>query len=148
LIKTALERLNLAPLSAGVGIVGRQFLKIAPHEPRQSSVALDRNLADFLHQSVFERKRDVHKPIIRETLNKGQAGGEGYQVLKKWLRYREFPLLGRPLHSEEAAYFAQVVRRIDAVLLLGPPSTPATRRSFQAPPDFPFFDSSFKNRAV
>ena len=44
----------------------------------------------------------------------------GYQVLKKWLSYREGSLLGRPLHSEEAAYFAQVVRRITAILLLGP----------------------------
>jgi hypothetical protein len=44
----------------------------------------------------------------------------GYQVLKKWLSYRELPLLGRALHPEEAAYFAQVVRRITAVLLLGP----------------------------
>lgn len=50
----------------------------------------------------------------------------GYQVLKKWLSYREFttedpsPLLHRPLRSDEAAHFAQVVRRISAVLLLGP----------------------------
>ncbi|MGA3134818.1 MAG: type ISP restriction/modification enzyme [Terracidiphilus sp.] len=50
----------------------------------------------------------------------------GYQVLKKWLSYREFtaepasPLLHRALHAEEAAYFAQVVRRIAAILLLGP----------------------------
>lgn len=44
----------------------------------------------------------------------------GYQVLKKWLSYREFPLLGRPLRDEEAAYFSQVVRRITAILLLGP----------------------------
>ena len=44
----------------------------------------------------------------------------GYQVLKKWLSYREFRLLDRPLRSEEAAYFAQVVRRITAILLLGP----------------------------
>jgi Type ISP C-terminal specificity domain len=44
----------------------------------------------------------------------------GYQVLKKWLSYRELPLLGRPLHSDEATYFAQVVRRIAAILLLGP----------------------------
>ena len=43
-----------------------------------------------------------------------------YQVLKKWLSYREFLLLGRALRSEEAAYFAQVVRRIAAILLLGP----------------------------
>jgi hypothetical protein len=44
----------------------------------------------------------------------------GYQVLKKWLSYREEPLLGRPLHEDEARYFAQVVRRITAILLLGP----------------------------
>lgn len=44
----------------------------------------------------------------------------GYQVLKKWLSYREEPLLGRPLHEQEARYFAQVVRRIAAILLMGP----------------------------
>ncbi len=50
----------------------------------------------------------------------------GYQVLKKWLSYREFtsdaasPLLHRALRPEETAYFAQVVRRIAAILLLGP----------------------------
>ncbi len=43
----------------------------------------------------------------------------GYQVLKKWLSYREQPLLGRPLHEREARYFSQVVRRITTVLLLG-----------------------------
>ncbi len=43
----------------------------------------------------------------------------GYQVLKKWLSYREAALLGRPLHPEEAVYFAQVVRRIAGILLLG-----------------------------
>jgi len=50
----------------------------------------------------------------------------GYQVLKKWLSYREFtsepvsPLLHRALRPDEAAYFSQVVRRIAAILLLGP----------------------------
>ena len=44
----------------------------------------------------------------------------GYQVLKKWLSYREFPLLGRALKAEESAWFAQVVRRIAAILLMGP----------------------------
>jgi hypothetical protein len=44
----------------------------------------------------------------------------GYQVLKKWLSYRELSVLKRPLREEEARYFAQVVRRITAILLLGP----------------------------
>lgn len=52
----------------------------------------------------------------------------GYQVLKKWLSYRELPLLQRPLHPEEAAWFAQVVRRITAILLMGP----ALDASYQA----------------
>jgi hypothetical protein len=44
----------------------------------------------------------------------------GYQVLKKWLSYRERPLLGRDLHAQEAEYFTEMVRRIAAILLLGP----------------------------
>jgi hypothetical protein len=52
----------------------------------------------------------------------------GYQVLKKWLSYRESSLLGRAIHPEEAAYFSQVVRRITAILLLGP----ALDASYQA----------------
>lgn len=52
----------------------------------------------------------------------------GYQVLKKWLSYREFPLLGRALRSAEAAYFAQIVRRIAAIILFGP----ALDASYQA----------------
>jgi hypothetical protein len=44
----------------------------------------------------------------------------GYQVLKKWLSYRERPLLGRALTVEEAREVTAMVRRIAALLLLGP----------------------------
>ena len=40
----------------------------------------------------------------------------GYQVLKKWLSYRERPILGRALTPEEVLYFAEVARRIAAIL--------------------------------
>jgi hypothetical protein len=43
----------------------------------------------------------------------------GYQVLKKWLSYRETILLGRPLTLEEVEYFQKTTRRIAAILLLG-----------------------------
>ncbi len=39
----------------------------------------------------------------------------GYQVLKKWLSYRERPILGRALTPEEVLYFAEVARRIAAI---------------------------------
>jgi hypothetical protein len=44
----------------------------------------------------------------------------GYQVLKKWLSYRDHSILKRPLTSEEVRHFQQTARRIAAILLLGP----------------------------
>ena len=41
----------------------------------------------------------------------------GYQVLKKWLSYRERNVLGRPLRLEDVQDFTDTVRRIAAILL-------------------------------
>ena len=40
----------------------------------------------------------------------------GYQVLKKWLSYREQAILHRPLTSDEVQHFADTARRIVAIL--------------------------------
>ena len=42
----------------------------------------------------------------------------GYQVLKKWLSYRENKVLGRPVAPEEVQRFTGTARRIAAVLML------------------------------
>jgi len=52
----------------------------------------------------------------------------GYQVIKKWLSYREEKLLGRPLTKDEVRYVQEIVRRIAAILLL----TPALDANYQA----------------
>ena len=57
--------------------------------------------------------KNVPKAVWEYTLG-------GYQVLKKWLSYRESALLGRALRLDEVEYFQQVVRRIAALRLLGP----------------------------
>lgn len=44
----------------------------------------------------------------------------GYQVMKKWLSYREAPLLGRDLTTEEAQEVRAMARRIAALRLLEP----------------------------
>lgn len=44
----------------------------------------------------------------------------GYQVIKKWLSYREQALLGRSLKPEEVIEVTQIARRIAAILLLEP----------------------------
>jgi len=44
----------------------------------------------------------------------------GYQVMKKWLSYREKPLLGRDLKVDEVREVRDMARRIAAILLLQP----------------------------
>jgi hypothetical protein len=44
----------------------------------------------------------------------------GYQVIKKWLSYREQELLGRALSSAEAREVMNMARRIAAIILLQP----------------------------
>jgi len=44
----------------------------------------------------------------------------GYQVIQKWLSYRERELLGRSLTPDEARYLQEMARRIAAILVLEP----------------------------
>ena len=44
----------------------------------------------------------------------------GYQVLKKWLSYREQEVLGRPLTLAEAREATAIVRRLAGIVLLRP----------------------------
>lgn len=44
----------------------------------------------------------------------------GYQVIKKWLSYRECEILGRSLRVDEARAVADIARRLAAILLMGP----------------------------
>jgi hypothetical protein len=44
----------------------------------------------------------------------------GFQVLRKWLSYRDRRVLGRDLTADEAHAFTAIVRRLAALVLLGP----------------------------
>ena len=48
----------------------------------------------------------------------------GYQVLKKWLSYREEPVLGRRLNMDEVIHFQEIAQRIAAIQHLAPPAAP------------------------
>jgi len=43
----------------------------------------------------------------------------GYQVMKKWLSYREQSVLGRPLTTGEAREVTATVRRLASIVLMG-----------------------------
>jgi len=44
----------------------------------------------------------------------------GYQIIKKWLSYREQELLGRALQADEAREVTNMARRLTAIILLHP----------------------------
>ncbi len=57
--------------------------------------------------------KNIPRPVWELTLG-------GYQVLKKWLSYREFALLDRPLTADEALEFTWMARRLAALIRLRP----------------------------
>ncbi len=65
----------------------------------------------YLNGSVYWKNVPVR--VWRYTIG-------GYQVIKKWLSYRESGLLGRPLLKEEAREVTDIARRIAAILLMEP----------------------------
>ena len=78
------------------------------------------DLFDLLGHSTFDIYLNdaVHWSNVPERVWSYTLGG--YQVLKKWLSYREKKVLGRDITAEEARYVTEVCRRIAAILLLEP----------------------------
>lgn len=62
-------------------------------------------------QNYFEELRDTTERVWDYTIG-------GYQVIKKWLSYREKELLGRSLTLEEAREVTNIARRIAGIILL------------------------------
>jgi hypothetical protein len=106
-------------LRAGWGYAGRGGITMpgrgravqrayAPDEQAQLGAAtFDISLNDAVYW------RNIPEAVWSYTLG-------GYQVIKKWLSYRELPLLGRSLSVDEAREVTQMARRIAAILLLEP----------------------------
>ena len=57
--------------------------------------------------------KNIPRPVWEFTLG-------GYQVIKKWLSYRELELLRRPLSADEALELTWIARRITALVLMRP----------------------------
>jgi hypothetical protein len=54
---------------------------------------------------------NVPEPVWNYTIG-------GYQVIKKWLSYREKPLLSRGLTPDEVRYVTEMARRLSALIAL------------------------------
>ena len=78
-------------------------------------------LGDALHSlgdstfDIYLNERAFWRNVPSSAWNYKLAG---YQVLKKWLSYREHTILNRPLTPYEVQHFTNTARRISAILLL------------------------------
>ncbi len=61
----------------------------------------------------------------------------GYQVIKKWLSYRENEILGRAITPDEAREVTNMARRIAAIILLQPQLDENYRRAKDATYEWP-----------
>lgn len=81
-------------------------------DPAQAVALLGDTVLDvYLNEHAFWRC--VPRRVWEYTLG-------GYQVVKKWLSYREQPLLGRALTVDEVREVTAMTRRIAAILLMEP----------------------------
>jgi Type ISP C-terminal specificity domain len=124
-------------LTAGWGYVGRGGITMPaqgkvvrrPYTPEElsefeSGAAVHSLSLDEILELLGPETFDVHlndRAFWRNVpLHVWEYTLGGYQVIKKWLSYREKPLLDRSLRTDEVRYVAEVARRIAAILILGP----------------------------
>ncbi len=74
--------------------------------------------------------RNIPAPVWEYTIG-------GYQVIKKWLSYREKELLGRGLTPEEVRYVTEMARRLAALIALQPSLDENYRRVIEAAYQWP-----------
>jgi len=102
----------------GVTMPGKGKLQERKHTPDETSaMASCENCLGASTLDVFLNDKVYWKNIPRRVWDYHIGG---YQVIKKWLSYRELQLLGRPLRKEEAREVMNIARRIAAILLLEP----------------------------
>jgi len=101
----------------GVTMPGRGDVTVRDYAAPEEATAAEAAL-------LGERTRDVSMNGASYWRNVPEAVWEvhigGYQVLKKWLSYRDGSILDRPLTAEEVAHVQSVARRLAAILLMGP----------------------------
>jgi hypothetical protein len=80
-------------------------------EKEQSDLPGNKTLDIYLNDVAYWS--NVPKAVWEYTIG-------GYQVIKKWLSYRDKTMLGRGLTPKEAGFVTEMVRRIAALILLQP----------------------------
>ena len=78
------------------------------------------NIADLLGEKTLDIYLNDTACWCNIPMNVWEYYIGGYQVIKKWLSYRELKVLGRSLDPDEAREVTNMARRIAAIILLHP----------------------------
>jgi hypothetical protein len=106
----------------GTGLVKERDYSAAEHAALSAEAKVlgldDENIFDLLGHRTCDIYLNANVMWTNVPIKVWQYKLGGYQVIKKWLSYRETAILGRPLKPDEVAYVSEMVRRIAAILLL------------------------------
>jgi hypothetical protein len=100
----------------GAAMPGRGRIVSRPYTPAEDAAAACPTLGTTTND-IFLNDTGYWRNIPAEVWNFTIGG---YQVLKKFLSYRELPLLKRPLTPGEVRYVRDVARRLAALRLMAP----------------------------
>jgi hypothetical protein len=101
----------------GAVMPGRGLSVARAYAPTEAEAASNAALLGAQTHDIY-LNADAYWRNIPDTVWDFTIGG--YQVLKKWLSYRERPLLGRALTPTEIRYVRDVARRLAALRLMAP----------------------------
>ncbi|MDE2580879.1 MAG: N-6 DNA methylase, partial [Rhodospirillales bacterium] len=101
----------------GAVMPGRGRLLTRPYAPDETAAAAEAGHLGSRTHDVFLNAEAYWRNVPEQVWNFTIGG---YQVLKKFLSYRERPLLGRPLIAGEVRYVREVARRLAALRLMAP----------------------------
>jgi hypothetical protein len=101
----------------GVTMPGRGRLDARQYAPNEAATEANYALLGPTTRDVWMNGASYWRNIPERIWNL-KIGG--YQVIKKWLSYREHDTIERPLTEEEVGHVQATARRLAAILLLGP----------------------------
>jgi hypothetical protein len=113
----------------GVTMPGRGRLDTRPYAPNEAATEAEQALLGPTTRDVWMNGASYWRNVP-ERVWEVKIGG--YQVIKKWLSYREHSTLERALTEEEVGHVQATARRLAAILLLGPQLDASYRASVAA----------------
>ncbi len=101
----------------GVTMPGRGRIDSRPYAPSEAATEAEQGLLGATTRDVWMNRASYWRNIPERVWDL-KIGG--YQVIKKWLSYREHSTIDRQLTEEEISHVQAMARRLAAILLFGP----------------------------